>query len=89
MVKVKKEYVLRQMAGRNIVVKLDGEAPEGKGVFALNDSGAFIWNLLKSGADESRLLRAVRETYEVDEKQAMADVAEFIERLRLLNALED
>lgn len=87
--KLKKDYILRQRAGKNIVVKTEAGVPEEKIVFALNDSGALLWKVLENGAGREQMLAVVRENYEVEEKQAIADVAEFVERLRLLKALED
>lgn len=87
--KIKQEYELRRMAGRNIVVDTGAGAPQGRGVFTLNDSGALLWKLLEDGAGEQELLAAVREEYEVGEEQAAADVAEFIEGLRRMRVLEE
>ncbi len=88
-VKVKDGYILRQCAGKNIVVKMSGESTEGKGVFILNDIGAMLWKLLETSVTEGELLSAVKAEYEVEENVAAGDVAAFVKELRLLDALEE
>lgn len=88
-VKVKDGYILRQCAGKNIVVRISKEFTEGKGVFILNDIGAMLWKLLENDVTERDLLYAVKAEYEVEEEVAARDVAAFIKELSLFEALEE
>lgn len=51
-------------------------------VTQLNESSAFLWKQLESGADEKTLLKRVLEEYEInDPAAASAEIHEFIEKM--------
>ena len=47
--KLKANYVLREVAGENIVIPVDSEAINFNGIMTLNETGKFLWNQLKQG----------------------------------------
>jgi hypothetical protein len=79
--KLKKDFVLRQVAQTWIVLPLAEETVNLSGILTLNDSGAMLWQQLEQGADEAALVRALTDEYEVTAEQAAADVSEFVEKL--------
>lgn len=86
--KIKKDFMLREVAGSHVVVAV-GEASETfNGMIKLNGIGAFLWSMLSSGAEEEELLAAVLENYEVDAERASRDIAIFLEKLKGANFLE-
>ncbi|MBP3362175.1 MAG: PqqD family protein [Clostridia bacterium] len=80
--KIKPGYLLREVAGNYIVVAIGEEAVDFNGVITVNDVGAFIWKKLEAGAEPEEIVKAILSEYDVDEKAAAADTADFIEKLR-------
>lgn len=86
--KIKKEYILRELAGENIVVPIGTEAVNFNGIITLNDSGKRLFKLLQLGAEKDQLIELILTHYEVDLEQANKDVDVFIEKLLRNNILE-
>jgi sensor domain CHASE-containing protein len=80
--KIKPGYVLRNVAGENIVVPIGGEAVNFNGVLTLNKSGKMLWESLSKGATLEELIAKIVSVYEVDEKTAKADVLAFLKKLQ-------
>ena len=87
--KIKKEFLMRKVADSWIVVPIDKEAEKFNGMISLNESGAFLWNLLTDGNTRSGLVDALCTEYKVDRDEAEADVDAFIESLNTINCLID
>ena len=85
--KIKKELVKREIAGDTILVPVGKTMSDSRGMFILNELGAFIWDRLEEAETEADLVRAVTEEYEVEEAVATADVHEFAEKLRELGVI--
>ena len=84
---IKKELIKRQVAGDTILVPVGQSVYSSNGLFILNEVGAFIWDLLPEAETSEQLCRAVLDAYDIDEKSAMEDVAEFLDMLRKLEIL--
>lgn len=80
--KVVPGFVVRQIAGETIAIPAGPAARQLSGLLALNGSGQFLFELLQSEQTEDSLVRAMLETYEIDEATALADVTEFLQILR-------
>ncbi|MBR2322048.1 MAG: PqqD family protein [Clostridia bacterium] len=88
--KIKKGYLLREMAGGvNVVVGVGNEANTLKGYVTLNDSGALIWKVLEKGASLQDVVSAILSEYEVEEEIARKDAILVIEKLKEIGALDD
>ncbi|MGI6392329.1 MAG: PqqD family protein [Candidatus Izemoplasmatales bacterium] len=87
--KLKANYVLREVAGENIVIPVDSEAINFNGIMTLNETGKFLWNQLKQEVSVESLIASIVDNYEVDRNTAAQDVTAFIEKLRKHNVLED
>ncbi len=81
MLKVEKQFILREMAGEYIIIPVGKTALEFNGMITVNDSSVMMWKLLQEGTDEEGLLNAMLDTYEVSEEQAKADIKEFLDEL--------
>lgn len=86
--KLKKDYVLRQIANTWVVLPLGQETVAFTGMLSLNESGALLWKALQSGADAEGLVKALTAEYVVSEAQAQADVEEFLRKLNQVGCLE-
>ena len=85
---VKKNYVLRKVAGTWVVLPLGTEVVNFGGMLTLNDSGAMLWNVLKQGGDREALVSALLGEYEVSAEEARADVDAFLEKLIQAGCME-
>ena len=80
--KIEKEYILREIAGDYIIVPVGAAALEFNGMITVNETGAFLWEKLREGTTREELLHARLEEYEVSEKEAEADIQEFLQMLQ-------
>jgi hypothetical protein len=87
--KVKEDYLLRNVAGSHIVVPVGEGSLDFSGVITLNEVGAFLWEKLQSDTTEEELLLALLGEYDVDENTAKADISEFISKLKGADLLAD
>ena len=85
--KIKSGFILREIAGEHVLMFLDASLKNK--VITLNETGAFLFNLISEGKDEKELVTALLSEYEIDEASATNDVKKFIEALSSMGALED
>ena len=81
MLKLDKEYVLRQIGDDYIIVPVGKSVLSFNGMITVNETGAFLWEQLLKGTDKEGLLRTVVETYEVTPEIAERDIDEFLDVL--------
>ena len=81
-------FLLKTVAGKNIVVSVGAEV-NFNGMLTLNDTGVFLWNLLKSHTTKEELVKKMLEEYDVEESIASFDIDSFIAKLRDSKILED
>lgn len=86
--KIKDGFILREVAGSYIVVAVGSAVKTFNGVINLNQTGAFLWELLQKGAEKEDLVKALLGEYEVDEQTASKDVDVFIEKLEQANLIK-
>ena len=86
--KIKEGFVLRTIAGSNIVVPVGAASIDFNGMITMNDSGAFLWKELEQDCDIDDLTAALLREYDVDEATARTCAADFIEKLKEANCLE-
>ena len=80
--KIADGYVLKNIAGTNVVVPLVSNNVTFRAIITLNESGAFLWSKLSEETSEEELLAEMLKEYDIDEKTAREDIAEFLETLR-------
>ena len=80
--KVKDGFVLRKVAGNYIIIGVGEEAVDFNGMITVNETGAFLWNLLSEDITVDELLSALLKEYDIDENTAKADIDEFITKLK-------
>ena len=87
--KIKKDFMLREVAGYYVVVPVGEGALNFNGVINLNESGAFLWKTMEQDVSEEQMVAALLSEYDVDEERAKADVSAFVERMRQGNLIEE
>ena len=86
--KIRDNYMLSEVAGMPVVVPLGAESTF-RNMIKLNETGKFLWELLKEETTHEALVRAMVEKYEIDEALASRDLDAFLSSLRSFGALEE
>lgn len=84
---VKKQLVLREIAGDYALIPVGDTVIKNNGLFSLSETGARIWELLPQADSAEQLVDALLEEYDVDRETLSRDVDEFLEQLRQLEIL--
>ena len=79
--KINKEYVLREIAGDYIIIPVGKTVLEFNGLITVNEVGVFLWNMLQEEITMDDLVKAVLSEYDVEEAVARADIQEFLDKL--------
>lgn len=87
--KIKKDFVLRQLAGGYVATAVGSAAAEFKGIVKLNESGAIIWRELEKGSDLQGCAQKLCDTYDVDMQTALSDCENVISALKNCGAIDD
>lgn len=87
--KIKKDFILRQVADIWVVMPVGAETVNFNGMLSMNQSAAFLWNALESGSDINDMADSMVKEYGISHEQALSDVAEFCGTLQKLGCLED
>ncbi|MBR2109521.1 MAG: PqqD family protein [Ruminococcus sp.] len=86
--KVKSDFVLRKISDSYVVVPVGDSVVDFSGLINLNESGAILFKLLQKGAEESELVDALLNEYNVDREVAEADVKKFVAKVKDADILE-
>lgn len=86
--KIKNEYIIKNIAGQNVVVSTAEKAIDFDYIIHLNDSGKLLFEaLMEKDLEISDLVKVLTDNYDVEEKQALEDVKEFVEMLKVNDIL--
>ena len=86
--KIKDGFLVREVAGTNIVVAPGARMKEFSGIIKLNETGVFLWDNLKKETDVQKLTEALTAEYDVTAEQAKKDVEGFITTLKDVGIIE-
>lgn len=87
--KIKKGFLMRELAGKYVVVPVGSEENLFRGMVQMNKVGAFLWQCLETEKEKDELIQALLEKYEVDGQSALRDVETFLEKLIAAGILEE
>jgi len=80
--KLKKEFILREVAGETIVVPVGSMALNFNGIISLDPVGTVIWKALEQGKEREEILNEILENFEVEKEIAETDMDEFLKQLQ-------
>ena len=80
--KIKKEFILREIVGDIVLVPINKSTSKFDGLITMNEIGKFIWENYEKAKDEDELLGFILDEYEVERDVAKADLDEFLDILR-------
>ena len=78
--KIKDEFLLGQIGGQNIVLSCNNDLDLNT-MITLNETGAFLWQLLQEETDEATMVQSLVDTYDVDVQKAKEGVHTFVGKL--------
>lgn len=84
---IKRDFILREIAGEFILVPVADSALELNGLIMLNEVGRRIWELLPVSENVEALISTLLDEYEVDGETLRADVDEFMKKLQKLDII--
>ena len=80
--KINPGFVLKDIAGSFVVVPTGDNLVDFSAMITLNETGAFLWNLLSDEISIEELADAMCSEYEISKEEAVLDVTEFVETLK-------
>ncbi|MBQ4086793.1 MAG: PqqD family protein [Clostridia bacterium] len=88
--KIKSGFIVQKIIDDYIVVPTGDNIVDFAVAVSLNESGAYLWELLQEETEEANLVESMLKEFEgVDEATAKADVSEFLTLLRENGFLEE
>ena len=84
--RIKDGYIVKKIGTKYYAVSA-ARAAEGAGMIALNETGAFIWDLLKEETSVEAVAKALAEHYDIDVDTATRDTEAYINMLKEAGAL--
>ena len=87
--KIKEGFVLQKVSGSYLACATGKIAGEFSGLVRMNESGVFIWNLLKEDTNEEAVVKTVADSFGISLELAEADVRAFIKNLSDNGILEN
>lgn len=82
-------FLLREVAGKQVVVPVGMASMEFAGMINLNAVGAYLWQKLETEQTLDTLTDALTERYEVAREIARADAEAFVESLSKVGAIQE
>lgn len=79
--RIKDGFVLREVAGQNMVIATGEASKDFHGMIKLNNTGKDIWQGLQAGLTEADIAKNLQEKYSVESEKAIQDTKEFIEKM--------
>ncbi len=83
------DYLLRDVAGRLVLVPVGAAARDFPGMITCNETSRFLWELLETDRSEEELTDALLREYNVSPQQAQADVQSFLNTLLVVGAVTE
>lgn len=79
---------MRKVADSYVVVPVNNLTLDFNGIINLNETGAFLFELLQKGADREELVQKMLDEYEVTRDKAENDIDNFIKKVKDADILE-
>ena len=87
--KLRYNFVTNKVADKIVAVAVGGDLEKFNGFIKMNDTGAYIFNMLKSDVTEEEIVAAMKKDYEdAAEEEIRETVSEFVGKLKEADVLE-
>ena len=79
--KTNKSFILREIAGENILVATGEAAQVFNGMITLNEVASFIWKNIDECKTVDKLIASILDEFDIDDETAKRDVENFTTQL--------
>ena len=86
--KLKQEFVLREVAGENLLIPIVGINDKFDGIITLNETSTFIWKCIEKEMDENEIVEEILKEYDAEIALVKSNVHEFCCHLREMGIIE-
>lgn len=86
--KINEDFILRKVADSYVVVPVNKMTLDFNGIINLNETGAFLFEILQKGATAEELKEKLLAEYEVSPEIAERDIEIFINKVKDAGILE-
>lgn len=86
--RIKGEYVLREIGGDHILIPIGNTAMEMNGLITMDEVGIEIWKGIENQLSEGEILQDILDKYEVEAEEAERDMKDFIKKLKDADLVE-
>lgn len=86
--KTKEGFLLKEVAGNNIIVPIGDNLVDFSAMITVNETGAFLWKMLEKGTEIDELVTSLTGEFDVSEEIAKEDITDFINVLKDKGILE-
>lgn len=87
--KIKDGFVLREVAGKGVVIAIGEASKNFHGMINLNCTGKDIWQGISEGKTVEEIAEKLTEEYEVELSKAIEDTEKLIGKMRDAGILEE
>lgn len=89
MMRIKDGFIMKNVAGSNVVLPLGERRVELNGIITFNEVGAKVFNLLDGTNSVEEIVTIITKEYDVSRDVVEADVNVLIEKMRAQGLIED
>ena len=86
--KIKQNFVLRNIANEFVLIPIMDDSKSFNGIITVNETGAYIWEKLNLGLEFDEIVHNLLNEYDVDATKAKENTKEFIDELVKLGIVE-
>ena len=86
--KIKNDFIVKEISGSTVVIPVGNRVADFNGMLKLNETGVFLFNLLKNDTTIDVLVQNLVDEYEVKKEKANEDVITFVNKLKEADIIE-
>ena len=86
--KIANGFILKKIADSFVVVPTGNNVVDFTAMITINETGAFIWDLLSEDVDIDYVVSQMCKVYDIDSETALNDATEFLQILENNKVLE-
>lgn len=87
--KIKEGYILKEVAGANIVIATGAQKMEFNGIMTFNSVGAEVFNMLDGANTVEDIVQKIATDYGVEQGRVSEDVNKLIAKMKEHNLIEE
>ena len=87
--KIKSDFILKDVAGSKVVLATGEQTKDFKGIITFNEVGAEVFNLLDGTNTVDEIVNIIAEKYDASTETVKADVVKLIEKMKNQGLIEE